>query len=106
MTNENDFTGDSVLFADILGFSKHTLEQRKQAEKKLRKFGKVFDNLVKKYNKYDNKKIKDEIDKRIKELDCEIIKYFEKTRKHVDDFTFQDGNKVMGDYMNKNDYDS
>lgn len=42
MTNENDFKGNSVLFADILGFSKQTLKQREQAEKKLRKFSEIF----------------------------------------------------------------
>lgn len=50
MTNESDFTGNSVLFADILGFSKQTLEQRKQAEQKLRKFSEIFSNLVDKYD--------------------------------------------------------
>lgn len=50
MTNDNDFTGKSVLFADILGFSKLTLKQREQAENKLRTFSEVFDNLVKKYD--------------------------------------------------------
>ncbi|MFH0904474.1 MAG: hypothetical protein V1854_04720 [Methanobacteriota archaeon] len=227
MTNDNDFTSRSVLFADILGFSKLTLKQREQAENKLRAFIELFANLVKKYDdsnisahnigdsvvvgfknipdalsfsknlfyesfdkeialrgtigigefthkpnsdnkfsftigsglvlatmsekyhikghtlllvceveeayetekitcghrltsfedeeihdlpkefkayivpwwkKEDNKKTKDEIDKRIKKLDCEIIKYLEKTRKHVEDFTFQDGNMTMDDF--------
>ncbi|MBU4220672.1 MAG: hypothetical protein KKD46_06585 [Euryarchaeota archaeon] len=50
MINENDFTSKSVLFADILGFSKLTLKQREQAESKLRTFSEVFANLVKKYD--------------------------------------------------------
>lgn len=49
MTNENDFT--CVLFADILGFSNLTLNQREQAENMLRKFGKIFDKIKKKYDK-------------------------------------------------------
>jgi len=58
MTNENDFTGNSVLFADILGFSKQTLEQRKQAEEKLRKFSEIFSKLV---DKYDKSNISDQV---------------------------------------------
>ncbi len=50
MINDNDFTGKSVLFADILGFSKLIFTQREQAENKLRTFSEVFDNLVKKYD--------------------------------------------------------
>lgn len=51
MTNETDiFTCNHVLIADILGFSKLTLNQRPQAEEKLRMFSEVFDNLVKKYD--------------------------------------------------------
>ena len=50
------------------------------------------------WKRKENRKIKDEIDKRINGLDCEIIKYLEKTRKQVDDFTFQDGNMAMDDF--------
>lgn len=224
MTNDNDFTGKCVLCADILGISKHTLEQREEAEKKLKGFGNIFSNLINKYDKsnisghnfsdsvvvgfksimdalkfsealfyetfmkeiplrgtigigefthkpnpynkfsftigsglvlaslpekyhikghtlllvckaeavdmtrfghrlifftdeeidvlpkdfkayivpwwkkLDSKKINEEIDKRTKGLDVERIIYLEKTKEHVDYFTFQDGNKDMHDY--------
>ncbi len=51
MTNDNDFTGNSVLIADILGFSKHSLKQREQAENKLTEFCTIFSNLVNEYDK-------------------------------------------------------
>lgn len=50
MTNDNDFTGNSVLIADILGFSKHTLKQREQAENKLTEFCTIFSNRQNIYN--------------------------------------------------------
>lgn len=50
MANENNlFTCNYVLFADILGHSKHTLEQKVKAEDNLKKFGEIYTNLIHKY---------------------------------------------------------
>ncbi|VVB95634.1 Uncharacterised protein [uncultured archaeon] len=46
MTNENDFTGNSVLFADIMGFSKLTIEQKEEAEIKLKKFREIYTKII------------------------------------------------------------
>lgn len=42
------------------------------------------------WKKTDNKKINDEIDERTKGLDVETIIYLEKTKEHMDYFTYQD----------------
>lgn len=47
MTNENEFICKQVLFADILGFSKLTIDQKKEAERKLKKFCEICEGLIK-----------------------------------------------------------
>jgi|GEM_PF-2411054 len=50
MTNENNiFTSNYVLFADILGISKLTLEKKEEAEDKLKKFGEIYIKLISEY---------------------------------------------------------
>ena len=51
-TNDIDlFTCNNVLVVDILGFSKLTLSQPKQAEAELIKFGEIVNQLVTSYDK-------------------------------------------------------